>query len=250
MRFIRHFRKAGPTAHCFRLAALAGALALAGTTSHAARPVETEDAALLDANTCQLETWLQRNRSSTEYWAHPACNIGGHVELAVGAARIREAAGTNHSVGVVQAKTVFRAYDDRQSGWGLVLGTERSGASHRNSIGNPYASVITTLPLRGEAVFLHANAGWTRERDDVEQTRRDRATWALALDSLVAEDTRLSLETFGQSRERPQIQLGLRHALVPGRVQLDASVATRFGRGSQERFFTLGVVFFTPKLLR
>lgn len=249
MHLISHLRKAS-LAHCVVQGALACALALIGSTSHAARPMETEEASLLDINACQLEIWLQRNRTSTEYWAQPSCNIAGYADLVVGAARVRNTGDANHSISVVQAKFLFRAVDDRQSGWGLLLGAERSRALHRNSIGNPFASVIATFPLRGEAVLLHANAGWMRERDDLEQTSRDRTTWALALDSQVAGSTRLSVETFGQNRERPQVQLGLRHEMVPGRVQLDGSVGTRIGRGSQERYFTVGLVFFTPELFR
>jgi hypothetical protein len=248
VRFMPFFRKTHFASHRFAPAILAGALAAATSGVQAARPMATEDATLLDANTCQLETWVQRNRSSTEFWAQPACNIGGRVEVAIGGARIREPSETRYSTVLVQAKTLLRTHDEQRPGWGLLLGTERSRALHRNSIGNPYLSVITTVPLRGEAVLLHANAGWTRERDDFERTRRSHATWALALDTEVAEHTRLSAEIFGQSRERPQIQLGLRRALVPGRVQLDGSIGTRLGSGSQDRYFTIGVVFYTPEL--
>jgi hypothetical protein len=248
VRFIRNFRKTHLASHRFAPAILAGTLAAVTFGAQAARPMATEDATLLDANTCQLETWVQRSRNSTELWAQPACNIGGRVEVAIGGARIREPLDTHYSTVLVQAKTLFRTHDELQSGWGLLLGTERSRALHRNSIGNPYLSVITTVPLRGETVLLHANAGWTRERDDFERTRRNYATWALAVDTEVAQHTRLSAETFGQSRERPQIQLGLRRALVPGRVQLDGSIGTRLGSGSKDRYFTLGVVFYTPEL--
>lgn len=248
MRFIRYFSETCFASHRIAPVILASALAAATSWVQAARPMATEDATLLGANTCQLETWVQRNRSSTEFWVQPACNIGGPVEVAIGGARIRESLDTRYSTVLVQAKTLFRTHDEQRTGWGLLLGTERSRALHRNSIGNPYLSLIATVPLRGEAVLLHANGGWTRERDDVERTRRHHATWALALDTEVSEHTRLSAETFGQSRERPQIQLGLRRALVPGRVQLDGSVGTRVGRGSQDRYFTIGLVFYTPEL--
>ncbi len=42
--------------------------------AHAARPMYTDDARIVDPKSCQVESWIRFNRDSTEYWALPACN--------------------------------------------------------------------------------------------------------------------------------------------------------------------------------
>ncbi len=61
---------------------LAGSFA--SQTTHAARPMIVDDACIIDAKSCQLETWMKNNRDSAEYWALPARNFTGNLELTLG----------------------------------------------------------------------------------------------------------------------------------------------------------------------
>jgi hypothetical protein len=75
--------------------ALTFALAVApiGATvprAHAARPMITDDARVVDEKACQLESWVRRNRDTTEY-SLPACS---HFALAAAADAQARAAGT------------------------------------------------------------------------------------------------------------------------------------------------------------
>ena len=54
------------------------------TAVQAARPLNTDDANVVDPKSCQLETWVRRTRSSTEQWAIPGCNFWGDVEWSLG----------------------------------------------------------------------------------------------------------------------------------------------------------------------
>jgi len=51
--------------------------------ARAARPMITDDARIVDAGSCQVETWVTRNRNDTEYWALPGCNFTGNLEISI-----------------------------------------------------------------------------------------------------------------------------------------------------------------------
>ena len=103
---------------------LAGSLAGA---AWAARPLITDDARVVDLQACQVESWVKKNRDSTEYWALPACNVTGNLELTFGGARTRNAnAGGLYASDVqVQGKTLFKPLATNGWGLGLVAGTVR-----------------------------------------------------------------------------------------------------------------------------
>ena len=210
--------------------------------SHAARPLSTEDARILEAKACQLESWVQINRDSREYWAQPACNFTGDFELALGGARTQDRTdarlGTRTTEVVVQAKTAFRALEPNGWSWGLVAGYARHREVDAGGFtGDVYALVPVSFSLRDDRVVLHANLGVLREKAE----RRTRATWALAGEADLGERVQLVAETFGQNRGRPFYQAGFRYAIVPGRVLLDASYGNRFVRDTAERWFSIGV---------
>ena len=74
----------------------------------AARPMITDDARIIDPQSCQVESWVKSSKDSEEYWALPACNPLGFFELTLGGSKIHSQDPTDSSGRVVQAKTVFR----------------------------------------------------------------------------------------------------------------------------------------------
>ena len=80
-------------------AALAISLLLTQPTAFAARPMITDDARTVDAKACQVESWVRTNHGSREYWALPACNLTGNLELTFGGARTADATGTYAKIG-------------------------------------------------------------------------------------------------------------------------------------------------------
>lgn len=108
-----------------------------------------------------------------------------------------------------------------------------------------YAYVPASFSFRDDAVVVHTNLGWLREGE----IRRDRLTWGLGTEARFAERTWLIAETFGQNQGKPFYQLGLRHWLVPARVQLDATYGNRTGGGSNERWFSIGLRLLSPSFL-
>lgn len=217
----------------FGVASLSAAL-LVTHTAHAARPMMTDDARIVDAKACQLESWVKLNRDSTEFWALPACNFTGNLELTVGGAITREAGHARTTDVVIQGKTLFKAMDPNGWGIGLAAGT----VNHPQAAARDwYAYVPASVSFNKDAVAVHANLGWQREGE----TRRNRLTWGLSTEVQLTERTWLIAETFGQNQGKPFHQFGVRHWLVPDRVQIDATYGNRNGSASTERWFSIGL---------
>lgn len=209
--------------------------------AHAGRPMVTDDAGLVEARSCQIEAWAQIHRDSSDYWALPACNFGGNLEIALGGALTRDASRTQTSAVVLQGKTLFRPLQTNGWGIGLAAGTVRYPQAGAGA-GDWYAYVPASLSLRDDAVVVHANLGWLR----TEPIRRDSLTWGLGAELRVTAGTWVIAETFGEDRGRPFHHFGLRHELVRNRVQIDASYGNRNGAGRDERWFTVGLVWISP----
>jgi hypothetical protein len=218
-----------------RPAALAWAAMVSATCVHAARPMATDDARIVDDKACQLESWVKSRRDSTEYWAQPACNFTGNLELTLGAARTREGQATRNSDQLIQGKTLFKALEPNGWGWGLAMGHARHPSA--NGSGDYYAYVPVSLSTRDDRLVFHTNIGWLRE----QETRSHRMTWGLATEAQLSASAWLIAETYGQNRGRPFYQMGLRYWIVPNHVQLDATYGNRAGSSTQERWFSIGL---------
>jgi hypothetical protein len=228
-----HPRRFGAAHPLFRLALLGPAI-LAATAVHAARPLITDDARTVDAKACQVESWVKKNPESTEAWALPACNFTGNLELTLGGAMTREAGRTQTTDVVMQGKTLFKTMEANGWGMGLAAGTVRHA---RADTRDWYAYVPISFSFRDDDVAIHTNLGWLREGE----TRRNRLTWGVGTEARLTESTWLIAESFGQNQGKPFLQLGVRHWLVPDRVQLDVTYGNRTGGGNGERWFSIGL---------
>lgn len=218
-----------------RAAAAACALALLSSNAGAGRPMTVDDAAIVAPDQCQLETYARHDPRHSEYWATPACNVGGAWELGAGASR-----GGETRDGRLQAKTVFRAMETGGWGIGLVLADQfRSG---RGLDGDLSLNVPLSVSLRGDAVLVHLNAGVLR----AQAARATNATWGAGAEFRLDERHALTAEVFGQRRNGSRYQFGLAHALIPDRLQIDASWSRRMtARGAGGQAVTLGLVLQT-----
>jgi hypothetical protein len=211
---------------------------------YAGRPMATDDASLIESKACQLEIWTQRNQDGDEYWAVPACNVSGNLELALGGARL-DAPGDARTVGVAQGKTLFKPLQTNGWGVGLVFG-DRFRAGHLN--GELYSFVPISFSFRGDRLLLHTNLGWRHQDEDRRDGKRHRMTWGIGSEGQVAQHTFVSAETFGENQGNPQYQVGIRQWLAPNRVQLDATYGNRFGRHDQH-WFSIGLKLVTKPFL-
>ena len=215
---------------------LMAAVAVLATTAHAARPLNTDDARIVDAKSCQLESWVKHPRGHTEFWAQPACNFTGNLELTMGGSLTRQDGSTRGSAQMLQGKTLFKPLETNGWGWGLAMGMARDPRRDAGGGHDMYAYVPASFSLLNDKVVLHTNVGWLREQG----TRSNHLTWGLGSETQLQERTWLIAETYGQGSGKPLVQVGLRYWLVPDRVQIDATYGNRIGEGSQ-RWFSVGL---------
>ena len=83
---------------------------LAFICSYAGRPMVVDDASLVPAHSCQLDSWMQNNSKDKEYWVIPSCNIGGNFEFGVGLGRHFSDEAGNITYTTVQGKTLIKRW--------------------------------------------------------------------------------------------------------------------------------------------
>lgn len=233
--------------HPLDLFFLACLLWLWGTPAWSARPMITDDARVVDAKACQLESWVRFNRDSREFWALPGCNPTGNLELTVGGGLERPLSGGQTSDVVLQAKTIFRPLEINGIGVGGVIGTVRHPAikTGSNVLGDYYGYVPVSLSYDNDRLVMHINAGLIRP----QEIARNRMTWGVGLERQIRGDTWFIAESFGQTDGRSFAQLGVRQWLLRDRVQVDATWGDRLNPGASERWFSLGLRLLTPVFL-
>jgi len=225
-----------------RAAACAGAALLGAQAVHAARPMITDDARLVDPHACQVESWVRHAHGSTEAWALPGCNITGNLELTAGGALRNEGGSTHLSARVLQAKTLLRPLQANDWGWGLVLGAVQDPQAGPGREWYAYAPISRSW--LDDRLVVHANLGWAREQD----RRADRVTWGLGSETQLGARTWLVAETFGRGRDKPAYQVGVRHWVVPERVQVDTTYGNQVGGGGH--WVSIGLRLLSPAWLR
>lgn len=230
------------TTAMIRMALTGMGLLCACAQVHAARPMITDDARIVDDKACQVESWARHDKGvGNEFWVQPACNFTGNLEVTVGAGATRTQGATHTTALVLQGKTLFKPLEANGWGWGLALGTVRNprelgGASW-------YGYVPFSVSLADDRVVLHTNVGWQREQGD----GRKHVTWGLGSETQLSQRSWLIAETFGQGDGKPFYQIGLRHWVVPERVQVDATAGNRMGGG--EQWVSIGLRWLSPAFL-
>lgn len=216
--------------HRLRAIAIAFFLSALGT-AQAGRPLQAEDAGVMDPQACELEGahshWRQPGAAQRQTSLQLGCGIGAGSEVALQAVQPRELA--------LGGKTQLGRDGDTQFtlAWSLAhrhveAAWRRSGAS---------LLLVASAPL-GPAWTVHANLG--HQRDEMQHRRS--TTWALAAEHQgLGEAGRWQpmAEVFGDDRGRPWANAALRLTLLPQRLFIDASVGRQLA-GTRARLATAG----------
>jgi hypothetical protein len=219
---------------------LAGAL-----PASAARPLATEDAAVVGDKACQLEAWLDRGREATAAWLVPACNFGLGIEWQVGFMRERIEGRSAFSEAYAQAKYAYAV--EAPSPWsiGLVLGVTRKQRETRRGWQNPYVIVPFTVTPGGGNTALHLNVGYSHDRIE----NPDVTLWGVGVETALTERFALLGEVFGENAERPFVRVGGRYSVVPDHLDIDLTVVMRPGGPRAEHYISLGLAWQLGSLL-
>jgi hypothetical protein len=219
---------------------LLAALAFSASSAHAARPLVTDDARLVDPQGCQVETFYKHQRKfhEREFWVLPACNPWGRVELTLGGNWIDSTQPGDSRAVIAQAKTLLVPLQPNGAGFALTFGVARVSASQAARVANPYVNGIGSFSFLDDSVVLHANLGAVRDN----QVHLTRGTWGLGAEILlVAPGLYAMVETYGQRLEKPTLHGGLRFWVVPNRVQIDSTIGSQHATPLDRRFGTFGL---------
>lgn len=216
-------------------------LGLAGP-SVAGRPLSTEDAGVLDPGSCELESYLGLSREpaspdSRLQSVQLGCGAVEGTQLALLHQRGRSGATRTRSLAVAGKTRLHdggEAHPSWALAWGLGQTDDGSGAGLRAD--QAYLNGVASWPLSAH-LMLHGNLGWSHSR----LAGQSRTSWAVALEKAATDHLDLMGELFDDDRSHsPWLQLGLRWAVLPDRLWLDASQGWQSG-GTRARAFTLGL---------
>ena len=211
---------------------------------HAGQPLVTDDAAIVAPGTCQLEAWYHPTHDGREYWAQPACNFIGNLELGVGLARSYPHGDPTSSLIHLQAKTAWFPRDDGPWSFGVVASGDRdTGAPHGSTAFQAFnvTGLASWYPRNDLEMDLNLGVSY--------QYRSGTFAFAgAAIQYEVIETAQLLGEVFHDEPGRPKFQLGIRGIVVRDRFEIYASYGNRFD--ATQWFATFGIRLQTPELLR
>jgi hypothetical protein len=210
--------------------------------AHAGRPLQTEDAGVLDRADCEVEGFTARasafGASVRENALQLGCGVGASTQLAVAVAQAKEAGisargfelngktrlwqGAAAKVG--EPPELALAY---ALGWARVSGDKtRHAATELNlAYSRPFGAEWT----------VHANLG--HARDEIAKVRA--TTWGAALEHAGFGTVAPMAELFGDDRNAPWWNLGLRLTAMPDRLFIDASYGRQMASG-RPRLWSVG----------
>ncbi len=188
-----------------------------------------DDAALVDAGRCEVETWYTHfNGNNNEFTVLPTCNPTGQFDLGLGLSRVQEG-GDTHTEVALEGKTLWRTQDDHGFGMGLAAAAIWNDDSKR--VDDVELYVPLSIP-HSERLTSHYNLGWAWARDD-----RNAVIWGAALEYAVEGPLHLVAETWGDHRGSTRVQAGLRFAFDA--LLIDVAWQRRFSSHS-DNAATLG----------
>lgn len=213
------------------------ALLLLIESTFAARPMITDDARIIDPQSCQVESWVKSSKYSDEFWALPACNPFGFFELTLGGSKFQGNDLSGSSDRVIQVKTVFRQLKPNDWAIGLALGRANHLFKSDASNHDVYGYIPITWSLNDDQKFLHLNLGATKNQLDSVL----RKTWGLGAELELTPNTFLIAETYGVDGVKPSYQAGVRHWFIPNKFQVDLTTGSKSQYTSESRWFSIGI---------
>ena len=230
---------------CFRAALWVATLLCASVNAYAARPMITDDANIVDAQSCQLESWVKTSSGSLERWAIPGCNLVWDTEFSLGGNAQQATTVGATQLWLMQAKKRWRKLEVNSWGLSTTIGrtTERPGRSQQRELEplppgaaqDTYLNVPITWAIASDR-FIHLNLGWIHH----ERLRMSHGTWGLGGELGVGPRTFVIGEVFGESGMPAKTQAGLRHWISPQKLQMDTTYGQALRGGKEERWISIG----------
>lgn len=215
--------------------ALAAVIACAAAPAHAGRPLQTEDAGVLERGACEFEGASTHHKAqgltARDKRLQIGCGVGAATQLAL-ATSSGKAEGERARGVEINGKTRLwtGAAEKDAPAAGLVLAYAVASVK---VAGDQWRHAATELnlaysrPLPAE-LTLHANLG--HARDAIGKSRA--TTWGLALEHAGFGAAAPMAELFGDDRGAPWWNLGLRFTAAPDKFFIDASYGRQIAPGT------------------
>jgi hypothetical protein len=219
-------------------------------TAHAGRPLQTEDADVLQPDTCEWESATAHNKlwrgaTEREISTTVQCGLSGQAQIGGTLARSKVAAEREAARGLV-GKVRLWPRDAQDPERALTLAGSwlqakpqggRFGDADRSEVKLVYSGALAPHWT------VHANAGHARVTG--EGLRARATTWGLAIEheGLPTRPTLAPMmEVLGNDREsRPAWNLGLRLTVMKDRAWLDVSYGRSAALPDKPRLITAGL---------
>lgn len=220
-------------------------LNLASPFAEGGEPTVTDNAAIVTPKTCQLEAWSQSRHDGFEYWAQPACNFSGNVELSAGVARSHPHDDVASSAVQLQAKTVLFPRGDGAWAVGGAIGAGRdTGSPHGGPAFQAYDAKAIASWYPSSDLEIDLNLGGANVYGQ--------GTFALAGAAIqygIVKNLQLLGETYRDEPGRAKYQVGARYIVLPDRLEAYVSYANRFSAPSNQWSAIVGIRVQTPSLM-
>lgn len=211
----------------------------------AARPMNTDDANVVDPRSCQVESWVRSAYSTNERWAIPGCNFFGDTEVSVGTNFLAARGQGTQQLGLVQVKKRWQLVEPGQ--WGLSTTLGRVQSPHADKGASPNLDTYVNIPATWateQGPILHLNLGaYHHQAERVTQT-----TWGVGGEIPLNRRLFTIMESYGETGSRSKFQLGLRFWIVPQAVQIDTTYGQDVQGDSHTRWFSVGLRLLSPAL--
>jgi hypothetical protein len=224
--------------HAFGALLLALALTVA-PRAQAERPLQTEDAGVLERGDCQAQTAFARLSDEGSRlrsgFAQLGCGVfhGTQWQLAAGRTTGDDARSDDL---VFSGKTALIDLTDDKPGVVIAFGLQGGRASGQQGLRVVQSTVRAVASVPFGPWLAHANLGWARDRE----ASSDSTTWNLALERTSAGPFDLMAEVYGDDHSPAWANAGARWWLLPKRLWVDASYGVQMS-STRARLATVGL---------
>ncbi|MSP98344.1 MAG: hypothetical protein EXR29_14245 [Betaproteobacteria bacterium] len=173
------------------------------------------------------------------------------MELTAGGFRIAPSQRGTETHVILQGKSLVKQVSTNSWGLGWAYGAERihrspSGAGSSEEGWKPYINTVASYSVASDALIVHANLGFARDRLD----RRDLTNWGLGVEIRLNSQWSAIVEGYQVTHEKPSQQIGVRYWFIPDRLQFDGTLGRQSSgpmSGESQRWASLGVRYlFNP----
>jgi len=223
-------------------------LTLTSGQAFAARPLNTDDANVVDPKSCQDESWVKKSKLSIERWTVPGCNFFGDTEISLGANFQSETGLESIQFHLLQAKKRWRVLESGSWGLSTTLGTlKHTGRTSSDTVNDVYLNVPVTWSMDQDR-FTHLNLGWVSHQAQGYGAK----TWGLGFEQPFNSRVIGILETYGEDKQSTKYQVGLRFWIIPQRVQIDTTFGNVWSASGSaalsQRWVSVGLRLLSPAL--